>query len=340
MKRGPRRLTLALAVAAVMATHTACHSSRQAPATVDELSRAASGEERVDVIAKKCARIASCAHRHDAPLFRDPGACTEYWLEHLADVVDPVPACLGTAATCADIEHCLHGSGDERAATYCVAHPGVTTACDGDSLVTCARDDPGESRLTDCKSLGAGCGETRSPGGLVTRGCLSPSACAPEVSRSRCDDGGGVVACHEQILERTPCPSGTKCHAHRDEDGEEIATCEGAAEVDCQAIGTRSCRGATLVRCEAHGHHGREELIDCAAVGLTCAEVGGRAGCSAGGVACTTGAPRCEGDAVVFCAAGKTERVGCRELGLGPCEADGKGPIALCGAGAARPSRR
>ncbi len=327
------------AAALVAVVLLACHSSRPTAATLEDISRAKTGDERVDAIARKCARIASCAHRHDAPLFRDPATCVEFWLEHLEDTAEPVPPCLSTVATCGDVEACLHGSGDARAAAYCAAHPGVATACDGDALVTCAKDDPNESVRTECASLGAACGETHAAGGLVTRGCLSTSACAADVTRARCDGPGSIIACHDQVLERIPCGPGATCRAHVDDDGEELATCEAPAEVPCDAIGRRACRGGTLVRCEAHGHHGREESVDCAALGLACGDVVGRAACTAGEAACATGAPRCERDELVFCAAGRTERVACRDIGLGPCETEGKGPVALCGAGRQRAPR-
>jgi hypothetical protein len=141
------------------------------------------------------------------------------------------------------------------------------------------------------------------------------------------------------VLERTECKTGTTCRVHADEDGERLATCEGPAEVACDVIGARACRGSTLVRCEAHGHHGREAEVDCAAIGLQCGQSGGRAACTLRESACTTGAPRCSAGDLVFCAAGRVERANCKELGLGPCEAEGKGPIALCAVGPAR-SRR
>jgi hypothetical protein len=153
-----------------------------------------------------------------------------------------------------------------------------------------------------------------------------------------------VVACHDEVVLRTPCPAGTICLAHTDEDGEELATCEGPAEPPCTAIGARSCRGATLVRCEAHGHHGREVSVDCAELGMTCGvAAGGRAACVVSddpARACGAGATRCDREAIAFCAAGRQERIPCSELGLGPCETDGKGPIALCGAGRSSPPRR
>ena len=320
-------------------------------ATLEDISRAGSGDERVDVLARKCARIASCAHRHDSPLFREPGACVEYWLEHLEDTVEPIPACLASAASCVDVEACLHARGNERAAAICAAHPELSTTCDGDALITCAKDDPSESTLTACAPIHATCGEAHAAGGLVAHACLSTASCPADVTRARCDGTAAVVACHDQVEERIACRPGTACRAHVDEDGEELATCEGPAEVSCDTVGRRACRGSTLVRCEAHGHHGREASVDCGSLGLECSVVAGRAACrvpdetghgqgEANATGCAASAPRCDGDAVVFCASGKTERIACHDLGLGPCEPEGRGPIALCGSGRARPERR
>jgi hypothetical protein len=40
--------------------------------------------------------------------------------------------------------------------------------------------------------------------------------------------------------------------------------------------------------------------------------------------------PRCEGDAVVFCAAGRLTKVACSGIGLGACDPAAKGPMAGC----------
>jgi len=308
---------------------------------LEDLSRVSSGSERIDALARKCARIASCAHRHDAPLFRDPATCVEYWLDHEDDTIDPVPSCLSSATSCGDVEACLHGNGSERAASYCVAHPGVATACDGNTLVRCVKDDPNESTVTDCGVASATCGEIHTAGGLLERACLSNGACGRDVHRTRCDGPGTVESCHDQVLERTPCRPGTLCRAHVDDDGEELATCEGPHEQPCDSIGQRVCHGSTLVRCEAHGHHGREESVDCAALGLSCGTAAGHASCAMGEPSeCGTSSTRCERGMLVFCAAGKTERIACKDLGLGPCDTEGKGPVALCDVGRPRPPRR
>jgi hypothetical protein len=319
----PRLPTLALLSGALGLS--ACATPPKAPTP----SAALAGAARVVALARTCARAASCAHPHDPPRFRDPAACVEDALEHEGEL-DTESRCLAAADSCGAVAVCLHRAGDVRAAAFCAAHPGVKTDCDGDTLVACAKDDPRESTLTPCAPTGAVCGESHGAGGLVAHGCLTPSACPPNVTRVQCDGTTAVAACHDEILERVACKPGTTCHAHKDEDGEEAATCEGPNEVPCGAVGQRACRGSSLVECAAHGHHAREVSVDCGALGLVCAAAGGKPACVTAGSTCAAGAPRCEHGALVFCAAGSSERVACGDLGLGPCNPEGNG---LCASG-------
>lgn len=334
------RARFALGVGACVA---ACARAPLTPASLtgsqgltrDDLVHAATGQERIALVAAQCARIASCAHGHDEPRFREPGACVEYWLDHLDDQEDPIPECLWGARSCTDVGTCLHGSTNERASAFCAAHPGVSSACDGNALIVCTKDDPSESTLTACDARHATCGEVHSAGGLMERACLSPASCSLDISGSHCDGAGDIVTCNDTVLERIPCRLGTICHDHEDADGEALATCEGPAEVACDAVGQRACQQDTLVRCEAHGHHGRQVAVECAGLGLSCGPVAGRAMCfarSSSHEPCGKYAPRCDHHALLFCAAGELERVDCKALGLGPCEADSDGPFARCGA--------
>lgn len=328
-------------ISAAILAACACHrpaSSSPAPSGLEDIAHAASGEARLDAIARKCARIASCAHTHDPPRLREPGRCVDYWLEHMNDLDEPIAPCLETAMTCAEVETCMHPAASNAASTFCNAHPGMGTGCDGNALVTCAKDDPGESTSTDCASAGGTCGETKGAGGLLSHACKNPAACPPDVTRATCDATNAVVACSEGAIERTPCRAGTKCHAHKDADGEELASCEDPDDVPCSTVGARVCKGTRLGICEVHGHHADEVSVDCAALGMTCIMQSGRATCGPAPLDCVQGGPRCEGSTLVFCASGRTERVPCEDIGLGACEAEGRGPVALCGAG--RPRRR
>ena len=332
-------VTMTVAACVAPAPRAAAPVSRTLGFTRADLAHAATGPDRIAMVAAQCARIASCAHGHDDPRFRDPGACVGYWLDHLDDAEEPIPECLWAAASCGDVGTCLHGGTNDRATAFCIAHPQVTSACDGNALIECSKDDPRESTLIACDARHATCGEVHAAGGLLERACLSPASCRRDQSGSHCEGRSDIVTCNDTVEERITCRPGTFCHEHQDADGEALATCEGPTEVACESIGQRTCQQATLVRCEAHGHHGRQVSADCGGLGLSCESVGGKATCLARSPShepCAKYAPRCDHHALLFCAAGELERVDCGALGLGPCEADSDGPFARCGAAHAR----
>jgi hypothetical protein len=278
-------------------------------------------------VAKQCARIASCAHTHDRPAFRNPSACVDEWIERAGE--DPVVGCLASAASCDAVGACLHEARDPRSAAFCQAHSGEVTGCDGKRLVLCG-DDPDESSSVDCAAFGAHCSALAQAGGLATHACVDQERCPAELSRAWCQGTQAVVSCHDGEIERTVCPKGSVCEAHTERDGDQAAMCEAPGHASCDALGSRRCDGSRLVMCEAHGHFGHEHSVDCAARGLACSVVDGRAACTNGAHECTARAASCEGSALSFCAGGKPARVECPELGFEACEADGRGPVATC----------
>jgi hypothetical protein len=282
----------------------------------------------VEAIIKDCARVASCAHSHDLPAFRHPGACVDEWIERGPS--DPLVGCLARAASCDAVDACLHEPSSLASVAYCRAHPGAPTGCDGSRLVVCG-DDPEESRVVDCASLGARCSLLTQAGGLSTHACVDPVRCPPELTRVWCQDGSFVVSCHDGEIERAECPAGSSCQEHIEGDGDHAAMCEVAGHTACPKPGTRRCEASRLVVCESHGHFGHEHITDCMAEGLSCTEREGRAACTDGPSDCNGAAATCEGSALSFCALGRSTRVACSELGLGPCEADGRGTEAACG---------
>jgi hypothetical protein len=313
----------------VLAGSCCCRSS-PSPPSAQETSRSSLSSVWLEMIARKCARIASCAHPHDSPYFRDPGACVDYWLTALHDPEDPLSVCLSAAISCDAVERCLHPPSASPAALYCRAHPGRMTDCDGTRLVVCGGDDPDERTTVDCSSLGAKCVTLAHPGGLTTHACADPARCPEELTRSACDGPDAVLACHDGAMERVVCRRGSVCHTHTEGDGEQVATCEAPGHVSCSAPGSRRCEGSRLIQCEAHGHFGEESSIDCAALALTCSREDGGATCTDGPPECSDGHASCEGNALSFCAAGKQVHIDCKEIGLGVCEADGRGPEAAC----------
>lgn len=292
----------------------------------------------LSTIARACARVASCAHTHDAPRLREPGACVEWWLaEGNPSAPDPLRRCLSEAKTCDQVNTCMHGGGDPRAAAFCRQRPGVVSGCDGDRLVSCSDDDAAESTVIDCAAMGATCRETKAAGGLVLRACFSPQKCPPGAPEARCDGDSAVLSCRDGAVERVACKPGTRCEAHTDESGEATASCQLPGKQRCVTLGAKHCEADLLVECVGAGHFGKVAVTDCAGFGLRCAGTGPRAGCYVpSDVECDREMlPKCAGGDLVFCAAGRTMKISCAELGLGTCDPAARGPMAACSAPAA-----
>ena len=282
-----------------------------------------------------CARIASCTHAHDTPRLRDPSACVDWWVAH-ADPqnADPLQKCLAGATTCAQIDTCMHGAGDARAAQFCAARPGVVSGCDGERLVSCGDDDAQESTVTDCTALGASCKELKAAGGLVIRACFAPQKCPANAPEARCDGDNAVISCHDGAIERARCGPGTRCEEHKDEAGESTASCQLPGRRRCDLLGARHCEGDRLVECAGQDHFGKLRVSDCAGFGMRCNGTGPRAGCYVpADVECDKEMlPKCEdgGKSLVFCAAGRTTKIACASLGMDSCNPTARGAVAAC----------
>ncbi len=331
-----------IAVAVAVSALLACGETSQAPPPVAPVHP--DGFAQVDRIARACAKIASCAHAHDAPRDRDPSSCVDGWLTRVRVRDDGAfLKCVVAAPTCAALDGCAkERGGDAVAATYCRAHPGEQTACAGGHLVTCSDHDPEESASVDCASMQATCGESHAAGGLVTRGCISPALCPTGAPDARCDGGNAIVTCRDGAVERTVCATGVKCVEHRSSDSRdpraEAAICETGGHAHCKDIGKQRCDGGKLVQCIPHGQLGEERVIDCGAMGLACDASSAKPVCALPGQrACESGAPRCEGDVLSFCAAGRPYKIACGEIGFVRCDPDGHGLEASCGSATAAP---
>ncbi|MCA9584615.1 MAG: hypothetical protein KC657_04590 [Myxococcales bacterium] len=279
--------------------------------------------------AKTCALVASCAHGHDAKWLRDPGACVAAWTER-TQPDDLTMKCASEAKSCDDIGACLHGRGDPRAAAFCAKSKGVLSACDDNRLVSCSDDDAAESSVVDCGKLGATCKESRTAGGLLVRACIAPDKCPAGAPEARCDGKGAVVTCQDGAIERIPCGTGTSCVEHAD-GGEKTASCELPAGQRCGLKGARRCAGDRLIECRSPSHFGTARVTDCASQGLRCSGAGPRAACYVPDrVECDKELlPRCDGNSLVFCAAGRRVSVSCTSIGMKQCGA-GRGPFAIC----------
>ncbi len=286
--------------------------------------------EKVSEIARHCARIASCADAHDPTHLRNPTSCTDWWLVSTNEEAELI-GCISRATTCKALEQCTHDPKDLGAGAFCTAHPSVLGVCDGPRLYNCS-DDPSESSATDCAALGGTCVEQRVAGGLVVRGCTSPKLCPPGAPEQRCDKDA-VVRCEDGLADYHACPHGTHCAAHASA-GEVTASCEGESTVGrlqrCAKPGYAACQGDRATFCTLVGKDAWLREQDCNVWGMTCGVRNGRANCMARGATCLGADPKCDGDTLVFCAAGTEMRVSCKELGFSKCDPALRGPEAGC----------
>jgi len=287
--------------------------------------------ERLELAARTCAKVASCAHAHDPPRDRDPSTCVDAWVARATADADPFETCVAAAVGCEQVDACMRARGDAVATAYCRANPGARSGCQGNRLVTCTEDDPTESTSTDCAAFGATCGDSKQAGGLLTRACVSATLCPAGAPEVRCE-GGAIVGCHDGVVDREVCAGGSRCEEHRAQDGTSSAVCESPGHRHCDAVGKRWCEQGKLVSCGPHGPFGEALVTDCGAVGLACDDhaEGGAACVVSGPRACVHAAARCEGDALTFCAAGRRFRLACGDLGFRGCDPDAHGVDAAC----------
>ena len=200
-------------------------------------------------------------------------------------------------------------------------------ACNGTVAVGC--DDQLRFRQ-DCAKWGATC----SAGECEDSAPATP-ACSHSSFQSRCDNGAPVI-CSGDFEE-----SGPRCADYQGlecaDTGYGVMACVGTGS-QCQPAMTNSmniivddglaCVGTSLDACV----NGKRHVLDCNALmpGLTCQTVSGEQPPAFCGIAseCVPEAEywkeTCDGDSVVFCNAGRIEKVDCKSLGFSGCLA-GKG---------------
>ncbi|CAN5471021.1 hypothetical protein BH09MYX1_BH09MYX1_11620 [soil metagenome] len=280
-------------------------------------------------LGRGCTRIASCSDPHDPSTFRSFAACVDWWLVN-DEAERPLADCVMRASTCEDVERCTHPPGDAGAETFCRAHPGTLSSCDGARFVTCEADRPEESVAADCNRLGATCGEVRREG-LVVRGCISKTMCPDDAPALRCDGEQSLVDCTGGVVERRACPVGTRCHQAVDGDGERSADCESTTGKRCGVPGSAFCDGDRAVACVQNGRYTGMHVGECGRFGLTCAMRAGRSYCvRKDDAGCAARPATCSGDDLRFCAAGEEMSVSCKELGFSGCDPTGAGTEGAC----------
>ncbi len=186
---------------------------------------------------------------------------------------------------------------------------------------------PTKAPSSIAQKIGANCAENKLEGGLVVRGCSSPTLCFPGAPETRCTGDREVVSCRDGIVDKMICGANERCVTHHDPEGEQVASCAEANEKRCTDVGEAACDGDHLVECVSDGHFGRVRTTDCAAHGLACGAQGRAAACVAASPSeCAPFPPKCDGGFLVYCAEGVVAKVACAEIGLGVCDPSAHGP--------------
>jgi hypothetical protein len=264
--------------------------------------------------AEHCTRIASCSKPSWLPQLRSASLCVDDSLPARSESAARL-LCMRSARDCAAVEACLGISSSQRVVQYCKAHPEALSICQGDLWVTCA-EKPEDHLYVDCTKLSGHCSEARLAGGLLVRGCSSPSLCPAGVQEARCDTPRSLVNCHDGMAERTECPSGTRCEV-----GPDGSSCVAAAGPKCGPVDDSYCMEDTLVECPSSERTRNVRTTDCGSCGLRCVARGKQASCRVG-IAndCDGGTSQCVAGELSFCAAGRKLRVSCIKIGFAKCE--------------------
>ena len=223
--------------------------------------------------------------------------------------------CLANAACgCEAVRHCY---GWELA----VVDETCETTCTNEVFHTCAEDDGGIlSYSIDCGSLGLACDEQR--------GCAEPGGepCADD-GYLGCS-GDQFIGCSGEQTQYGPvCADlGLTCESGgcQGTGAQCVDTGDGSSE-DEVPIAAAACDGDDLLACV----NGRAATIACAArgPGFTCQNVAQAFFCglasdcvpASNGAPSESAPPSCDGNELVFCNAGRFERIDCTTLGFSGC---------------------
>ncbi|HKP56658.1 MAG TPA: hypothetical protein VJV78_08060 [Polyangiales bacterium] len=262
------------------------------------------------VLARAAVVIGSCVPDHG--INRDLShlwSQGEHWWQRLAYAAECIAAAGGG---CDALKVCIGWS--------LVPSSERCTTCEGNVAIRCGDG----ARLTlDCASLGLRCDES-----AVCRAATSRD-CDPASFKPRCAEDGVPEYCASGVVYRgTDCrESGLGCV---DTDcagrGEPCSPSWGASNGDMHWLGTGCADDSTLEACVG-GRSARRSCSD-EGPGFTCQSLQDTYFCGLASECLPGELPRedargtaiaCEGDTIVFCNAGRIERLSCTDLGFDGC---------------------
>jgi hypothetical protein len=245
--------------------------------------------------------------------FWDPLGPPNFWSRFRAQA-----RCLATSGGgCAAARTCLG---------YQVAlgGPACTTSCAGGVVTACGQEGGRTVRFNaDCGKVGLSCDP------LAFCSDARATACAFNDFVPSCAEGRGLF-CNDDATARTAPCDGLQLTCDKGQCTGTGAACPGGfssseGQVDLVGLG---CEGSRLRACVG----GKEQMIDCAGLGegqgFSCQTAGGTSFCGLGAECVpsesASGTTTCEGSTVVFCNAGRLQRVDCAALGFTGCDLDAK----------------
>jgi hypothetical protein len=198
----------------------------------------------------------------------------------------------------------------------------TTNSCAGSMLTACGKDSGRTLRMTfDCAKVGQSC----DPQAYCSDGPPVPCASTDPSARECTADGRGSICKNGTLLRTAPCADlGLTCQSGdcRGTGADCPASISGSeGQVYLQGFG---CEGSRLRACVG----GKEQPVDCAAQGqgFGCQSKDGHSFCGLAAECLPSerdqGTTTCEGSTVVFCNAGRLQRVDCMALGFTGCDVD------------------
>lgn len=318
-----RRPFAPVAVAATLVLALSAGEAGAEDAGVPALSNGHVAPADLDDVEHMCALLTGCSNLPlpTGMVPKDFAGCVRSMMGDLAS-----PGAVGSsllirecglkASSCGALRTCaMRGAKADVCAGR--AKGGSVDLCDADGrAITCANERV--AMVRDCPRAGEQCVVQNGKASCALGTCEkeAPPACSPSGTR--------VLECKKGKLLSLDCSTfGLRCVSSGD--GPQCAT----SAPTCASGASRCEPGDVAVGC----WHGHEVRVDCGKAGMTCSS--GASSASTVG-ACTTkapaegacdpsGAPRCDGATLKWCAWGKPRSYLCKSVGLSKCVTDDKG---------------